>query len=266
MPDTEQASTRDWSCKTCTCKQCVDGWLSPRMKERLEGEGDFLRYVSISLLSDLGSELPEDEVLPDWVISEDPALHFIPMELHTKMSPAFYRGYLTVVDVMVQILQRDVAAGAACIPTPDAIDGRLRELCKAARESSGKASVLTTDDVEDVEAFLHAGGKAEFALEALTDRAREKSPKGIEYMRRPALRVEEEEFTGEVGELPECANDLDFELVRKGLGLPPHFIGPHWFFLTDSESEEDDDDSGEIVHTGQRAGREKGAVMKRRDV
>ncbi|GJE91331.1 hypothetical protein PsYK624_074800 [Phanerochaete sordida] len=265
MPGTDQASARDWSRKTCTCDSCVDGWLSPRMKERLEGEGDFLRYVSISLLSDLGG-LPEDEVLPDWVIAEDPSLHFIPMELHTKMSPAFYRGYAVVVDVMVQILQRPAGAAAGCVPTPTAIEARLRELCTAARKSGGKAAALTPDDVEDVEAFLHAGGEAEFALEALTDRAMEKSPAGSEFLRRPAIRVQEEELAGEVGELPVCANDLDFELVRKRLGLPPHFIGPHWFFLTDSESEDDiDGDDSEDVYAGQRGRGGEGAVMKRRD-
>lgn len=231
----------------------------------LAGEGDFIRYISISLLSDLASELPESEVLPDWVIAADPSLHFIPMELHTKMSPAFYRGYVNVVDIMVQILQRDAADATACVPTPDAITARLRELCREASEGSGKASALTTDDVEDVETFFHAGGKAEFALEALTDRAMEKSPEGTEYARRPALREEEEEFAGEVGELPVCANDLDFELVRKGLGLPPHFVGPHWFFLTDSESEDDSDDR-EIASTGQQAGKDESAVMKRRKV
>lgn len=34
MPDTHQTvAVRN----TCTCDECIDGWLAPRMKERLEG-------------------------------------------------------------------------------------------------------------------------------------------------------------------------------------------------------------------------------------
>lgn len=225
-----------------------------------------MRYVTVSLLSDL-SGVPEDEVLPDWVIAADPTLHYIPMELHTKMSPGFYRGYLVVVDAMTQILQQP--PGAACVPAPPAVTARVREMCREAQMEAGArpAAAMSVEEVDDVETFFGVGGKVEFALEALTDRAKEKSPEGSEYRRKKALEQEEEEFEKEVRDLPMCSNDLDFELVRTRLGLPAKSIGPHWFFLTDSEEEDDyEEDEGdeEVVYTGVQADKD-GAFMKRRE-
>ena len=265
MPDTVQVQ-RDFDKETCSCDHCLDGWLSPRMKERLRGmvppislpsnashtcltdEADNMRYASLSLLEDL-DKLPEDEVIPDWVIAADDILHYIPMELHIKMSPSFYRGFVLVFDAMVQVLRRDTTEPGSCIPTPAAINTRLKELrieTKPTAVDGDKVPSLAMSpgEVSDVERFIAAGGKVEFTLEALTDRAMVKSPIGSEYRRRRALREEEEEFEMEIKELPICDNDLDFELVRFKLGLQPTGIGPHWFFLTDSEDEDENENEG----------------------
>lgn len=224
------------------------------------GEADFLRYVSNSLLEDL-SGLPADEVLPDWVIAADTALHYIPMELHTKMSPAFYRGYVLVIEAMHQILLRE-PSHAACIPTPAAITARIQE---AKEEPKDSPTALSPEDVEDINRFFAAGGKVEFALEALTDRAMEKSPVGSEYRRKTVLQEEEEEFEREVNDIPRCVNDLNFGYVRTKLGLPAHGVGPHWFFLTDSEEEDDfEEEDDEVVYEVQTA-RVDGPFMKRRE-
>lgn len=229
------------------------------------GEADFLRYVSISLLEDLEG-LPEDEVIPDWVIASDTTLHYIPMELHTKMSPSFYRGHVMVVEAMYQILLRD-SSDAACIPTPTAITARIQEACREAREEPQKSErTLSLEEVEDINTFFAAGGKAEFALEALTDRAMEKSPEGSEYRRKAEMQQEEEEFEREVRDIPMCLNDLNFAFVRTKLGLPAQSIGPHWFFLTDSEEEDDleENEGEEAVYEVQATNRDS-AFMKRRE-
>lgn len=224
-------------------------------------EADFLRYVSVSLLEDL-SGLPADEVLPDWIIAADTALHYIPMELHTKMSPAFYRGYVLVIEAIYQILLQE-SSDAACIPTPAAITARIQGAKEEPKESP---TALSAEDIEDINKFFAAGGKVEFALEALTDRAIEKSPEGSEYRRKVALQEEEEEFEKEMNDIPMCMNDLNFAFVRTKLGLRAHGIGPHWFFLTDSEEDDDfeEDEGEEVVYEVQTA-RPDGAFMKRRE-
>jgi hypothetical protein len=226
-----------------------------------------MRYASLSLLDDL-TELPEDEVIPDWVIAADDVLHYIPMELHIKMSPSFYRGYVLVFDAMVQVLLRDTT-DSSCIPTPAAITARLEELCREAEVAAPDAKSLSSislNDVKDVERFFTAGGKVEFVLESLTDRAMEKSPVGSEYRRRRIFQEEEEEFERGVAELPTCKNDLDFELVRFKLGLQPTGIGPHWFFLTDSEDEDEEyeDNDREVLYETSQSEKES-AIMKRRE-
>ena len=217
-------------------------------------ESDYIRHGSLALLDDLDG-LPEDEVIPDWVIAADDMLHYIPMELHTKMNPAFYRGFALVFDAMAQVLSRD-ATDPRCIPTPAAIAARLRELSVSRDVPStptaatgalptpppSPGSAMSELDAQDVERFFAAGGKPEFALEALTDRAMEKSPEGTEYRRRRMWQEDEALFQDEVSALPACDNDLDFELVRFKLGLQPTGIGPHWFFLTDSSDEGEDED------------------------
>lgn len=154
-----------------------------------------------------------------------------------KMTLAFYQAYTHVVEAMLQALLNE-ADDASCIPTVDAISAHL-----------GSSNA-------DAKPFFDAGGEIVFALEALVDRAYEKSPEGPEYGRKLALREEELEFENEIQDLPECAHDLNFTLVRTKLGLPPQGRGPHWFFLTDSEDGEssEDEESDEAVYTGQRAG------------
>lgn len=232
------------------------------------GEADYLRYISDALLEDLASH-PNDEVIPEWIITADDSLHYIPMELHTKMSPPFYRGYVVVIEAMYQILVLD-PLDATCIPTPAAITARIQEACRKAQEepSSELPMTLSLQEVEGINTFFAAGGKVEFALEALTDRAMEKSPEGSEYRRKKDLQEDEEEFEREVRDLPMCMNDLNFALVRTKLGLEAQGIGPYWFFLTDSESDDDDDveeDSEDgVVYVVQPTSRES-AFMRRRE-
>ncbi|KAI0687092.1 hypothetical protein BC835DRAFT_1377736 [Cytidiella melzeri] len=143
------------------------------------------------------------------------------------MTLAFYQAYTHVLEAMLQVILKESGDDAPCIPTADAIAAQL-----------GSSNAFA-------QPFFDAGGEITFALEALVDRAYEKSPEGPEYDRKPELREEESEFEIETQELPRCSHDLDFTLVRTKLGLPPQGKGPHWFFLTDdedSEGEEENDD------------------------
>ena len=146
------------------------------------------------------------------------------------MTLSFYKAYTIVIEAVLLILIQDTTT-ASCIPTVSTVQTHLGLPPNVELESK---------------AFFDAGGEIAFALEALVDRAYEKSPEGGEYRRKAALRREEEDFESEVVELPRCRYDLDFGLVRMRLGLSAQGKGPCWFFLTDDEdSEDDDDDEGE---------------------
>lgn len=194
------------------------------------------------------TELQPDELIPDWVIASDTSLHYIPMNFQQKMTMSFYKAYVHVIETILLVFYHDQAdedtssgtdtTDTQCIPTVDAITHQLGP------------------ENADTQAFFDAGGEITFALEALVDRAYEKSPEGPEYARKADLREEEEEFENETQELPRCVHDLDFGLVRVRLGLPERGKGPHWFFLTDdedSEGEGDEEEEGEAVYVGKEA-------------
>ena len=66
-----------------------------------------------------------------------------------------------------------------------------------------------------------AGGDATYALDCIVDRAREElTPLGRQYD--SEKRYIDAMFAGEH---KECANDLDFALVRAKLGLPEETLG-----------------------------------------
>lgn len=184
------------------------------------------------ILEDLVDLAPHD-LVPDWCIVGDSAMHYIPLDFQEKMTVSFYKAYILVIEAMHQVLMRE-AADASCIPTADAITAQL--------ESSDA----------DATAYFDAGGKMTFVLEALVDRAYEKSPEGPEHRRKPDLQEEEREFELQTEELPRCVHDLDFTLVRTKLGLPAQGTGPHWFFLTDDEDSDtsSSEDEEEAVYVG----------------
>ncbi|KAL4252405.1 hypothetical protein ABKN59_004858 [Abortiporus biennis] len=270
----------------CTCKTCIDGWLSPRMKERLEGEAEFLHFTASELALDLDDDalIPESGTLSEIAVASDASLHYIPMELHPKMTPAFYHGYIIVLQSILQVLlyepeSDDIEDLRKTIPTVGLVEEKLKRIQEAAAESEkekgeGKAKEGETNEEEETSTILDptsdisitsaeasllseyfsSGGQITFALDAITDLASEKSPEGSLYRRNQYLQEEEEEFVKEVIDLPKCANDLDFELVREKLGLRRGKLGPYWFFLTDSEDEEeegaDERDGVEVLYEG----------------
>lgn len=166
------------------------------------------------------------------------------------MTLAFYRGYSLVVEALLQILLRDVDDNS-CIPTIDAIKARL-DLSKTQNQDANTPDPTCEMDSADIQTYFDTGGQIDFALEALVDRAYERSPEGPEYGRKPMFQEEERDFEKEIQELPHCVHDLDFTLVRVRLGLSPQSNGPHWFFLTDDEDSEGDEED-EVIYEGQQA-------------
>ncbi|KAJ3487283.1 hypothetical protein NLI96_g3631 [Meripilus lineatus] len=185
------------------------------------------------------------------------------MELHVKMTPTFYHGYILILEAILQIILKDPESEAdnhTVIPTVTAVTQRLESIKESARHpdpaTSEESKANTATQSQCIQAYLSSGGKVEFALDALTDSVYEKSPVGSWYSRRQYLKEEEAEFEKEVADLPRCENDLDIGVVRVKLGIPRERKGPHWFFLTDSESDEydeDDDENGETVYEGTRS-------------
>ncbi|PIL33310.1 hypothetical protein GSI_04761 [Ganoderma sinense ZZ0214-1] len=235
---------------TCTCGQCFEGWLSPKMRECLEYSAE-LRYELAKSLLETQEGVGEGitGVLPiDYTHIDGTSVRYLPAAVRTKLSPSnagashdpktadeIYRGYVAVFKV-VRDLSRSEDSGDGDgdgeragkdeesesladrgFPTISAVAAELQTL-----RASG----------DPVDAFLAHGGGAEHALDCVVHRAREElTPLGRQYD--SEKRYIDEMFAGEHAE---CANDLDFALVRARLGLPEETLG------VDLEVEEDEED------------------------
>lgn len=186
------------------------------------------------------------------------------MDLHPKMTPAFYHGYILLLEAILHIILKDPESESdnpSVIPTISVVSKRLIDIQDAAANlkqgEDNETQSATATEAQCIQAYLSSGGKVDFGLDALTDSAFEKSPDGSLYRRQQYLQEEEAEFEKVVADLPRCENDLDFGLVREKLGISRERLGPYWFFLTDSEGEDDEEDTGdgeETVYEGVRSG------------
>ncbi|TCD65578.1 hypothetical protein EIP91_002499 [Steccherinum ochraceum] len=237
-----------------------------RMKDRLEAEADYLQFASLDLARDLEVNEDDEPVDPEDVpltpegllttqyISADATLHYIPQALYERMTPAFLHGYIVVLQAALHILVEDFAQGVACVPTVEALSARVdkilsgelsSQLSSSSKKSGGEGdeeageTKLTAADVTVLKTYLDAGGKVDYALDAITHLAFESSPVGDQYRLHQHVREEEADFVKEIAKLPECQNDLAFKLVRSKLGLDEENAGPHWFFLSDDEGEDE---------------------------
>lgn len=252
----------------CTCGSCIDGWLSPRMRERLAGthithlRGPLfpnnslagvawnLQVTSASLLEDIMRVVPDTELLPEWCIASDVSLQYIPTDLRAQMTPRFWRGNMVVTEAVLRFF--------VCKMPPPLVDPNatpvltLAALKEYLEGEQVKTEIFNPPLSVTFQNYLSSGGRLTFALEALLDRAETASSIGAEYRRKPSVRAEEEALAQELAALPACVHDLDFELVRRKMGLPAESLGPCWIFLSDSEGEDDsdEDDDEEFVYTG----------------
>ncbi|KAI0355259.1 hypothetical protein OH77DRAFT_1590164 [Trametes cingulata] len=236
---------------TCTCGKCFEGWLSPRMRERLEYSTE-LRYGLAKQLLDTQDGVSADVTrhLSIDYAQIDLAFYYLPPEIREKISSsastgdaaapsgdAIYRGYIAVFKVIKRLAtanaEDDKPRG---FPTVSDVSKRLDELVSS-KDDSSEARILDAKAREHLATFLDNGGSAEYALDCIVDRAREElSPLGRLYdAEKQYIDALLDGADGE--ERPECPNDLDFALVRVKLGLPLETRGvdiPH-----DGEDERD---------------------------
>lgn len=239
------------------------------MKDRLEAEADFLQFAALDLAADLETDeenvLTPEGLLTEQYVTSDTSLHYIPTSLYEHMTPAFLHGYIVVIQTALQILLEDFSKGEGCVPTLDAASKRVADIRAGKVKSFSSSNDKDSEEKEDSEdatkaaditvltTYLNAGGQVAYALDAITDSAFEKSPAGGQYHRHKHVREEEADFAREVGNLPECENDLAFKLVRAKLGLMEEAAGPHWIFLSDDEGESEDVEEDALYEgTGQR--------------
>ncbi|KAH9923754.1 uncharacterized protein BXZ73DRAFT_50835 [Epithele typhae] len=221
---------------TCTCKTCYEGWLSPRMRERLECSTEFRYELSLSLLrtqDDVQSDLPSGLDIDNVTVHRDAA--YLPPPVRAKLAApggdAIYRGYVAVFKTIFDLIRDEDGKHAAGFPTVADVDA---DIAAPARPASAPI------DPVHLAAYREAGGSALPALDCIVDRALEElSPLGREYS------VESEYIDQVLGGADvgaECANDLNFALVREKLGLPRETAGPQFWKGMDARDPESDDE------------------------
>ncbi|KAI0816028.1 hypothetical protein BC628DRAFT_1498680 [Trametes gibbosa] len=224
------------SSATCTCGRCFEGWLSPRMRERLEYSAA-LRYGLARALLDTQDGVPAEitRTVPVDYARIDVAFYYLPPALRAKIAArdggdALYRGYIAVLAAVKDLAsseseseaeagEEDVdAAPPRGFPSVAEVTARLSELRSGdAADHTGPPPLEEGGARAHLGAYLDGGGSAEYALDCVVERAREElSPLGRLY-------DAEKEYIDAVldgaGTRAACANDLEFGLVRRMLGL-----------------------------------------------
>ncbi|KAL6307177.1 hypothetical protein BKA93DRAFT_718300, partial [Sparassis latifolia] len=186
--DDEYIRQRKWG---CTCGQCADGWLSPRMRYRLECAAEldkdmmetmrpqFRRGRPLSLLTILGDSI---------------ALNYVPQYLWGVIDRAFYDGLQLVFQEIADVLKQ------GAIPSPQHVRQRVEAVAQR---------------------FFAEDGRVEYALDFVTQGALEQSPLGDatwDEMVEDDLAERHDGVWEAWRSLPQCANDLEFGMVRERLG------------------------------------------------
>ncbi|KAF7362384.1 Ankyrin repeat family protein [Mycena venus] len=170
----------------CTCNKCAGGWLSPRMRFRLETDAVFWAD-SMPLNFDMFTKgRPAD---PSAISMMDNPSDFIPPALYPNFYLSFYKGYCEVLRAIYNLLT-----------TTDEV-------------LSATGVMRFLEPTRSTEFFFQKGGRIEYAFDSITHCAQEQSPLG------------DDTFSETFGDykdwviLPTCANDLEFQLVRTMIGL-----------------------------------------------
>lgn len=143
---------------------------------------------------------------------------YLPTPLRTNMYKSFFQGYRSLFSAVATILN-DSANG---IPTPARVLGQA----------------LGAEP--NVSFYINKGGRVDYVLDAIIDSAKDQSVLGDGEFE--ALWDNPDEVgDGGVVNMPKCANDLAFMLVRQKLGIDPRVaMGPY-----DDDDEEDVEMHGE---------------------
>ncbi|KAI5896936.1 uncharacterized protein SCHCODRAFT_02491542 [Schizophyllum commune H4-8] len=195
----------------CTCGQCLEGWLSPRMSNAL-------RAVA-SRTANRGRSAAEVD-FPTKKAAEIamlPGGQCIPYTVRSKMNHSAYKGFLGFHRAISDV----IASGVQ--PTMDLI---------------GLELLMNNDPncpwkVRDLEAFFKRGGKVEHAVNNLVHSAEEwmADEKALDNKHLRLLWAR----------LPRCENDVQFEMVGRLMGLSER---AKWGPYDDAEEVERDQSGG----------------------
>nr|GAT49092.1 ankyrin repeat family protein [Mycena chlorophos] len=193
----------------CTCGACLAGWLSPRMRYRLECQAGYGR----DMMPDNYDQFTHRQVasFDDFFDVQTP---YIPRRFQPDFYLSFYKGYCDIFTAAYEFLHatNEVLSESAIQP------------------------YLSQDSMF----YFNKGGRIAFAFDAMTSCARDESELGDG--------THEETFADSEDwkSLPTCANDLQFQLVRVMLGLNPREQwGPYYRARARGLDEEMDEDSEE---------------------
>ncbi|KAJ7108467.1 ankyrin repeat family protein [Mycena crocata] len=205
----------------CTCDRCAGGWLSPRMRFRLDCDAGFWKDSMPMNFTSFTRGQPAD---PSDMM-DSPSM-YIPPTLYPNFYLSFYKGYCNVFDAIFRLLNT----------TNDALT------------AEGVLPFLTMDS--NTQFYFQKGGRVEYAFDSITHCAQEQSPLGDNSFSETF--GDDEDWAL----LPTCANDLDFQLVRSmiGLDIPGQRRGPYRAFSDDgmdlygdSDSDRDEEDDSDDV-------------------
>ncbi|PIL27415.1 hypothetical protein GSI_10563 [Ganoderma sinense ZZ0214-1] len=176
----------------CTCGQCADGWLSPRMRYRLmetaKRRADAMKRTVRGL---------KQGPVPNGA----PGMEAVPADVSSGgVSMAFYKGYEVCVRAIGTVLERPEEAG---LPLP------------------GLVHAVVGDRANQ---FLLKRGLVEYALDFIVYAARSESlpPRGTGAwdVRQTELYARGDEDAVRYARMVQCDNDCDFSRVAEQAGLP----------------------------------------------
>ncbi|KAI1798319.1 hypothetical protein LXA43DRAFT_1107377 [Ganoderma leucocontextum] len=176
----------------CTCGQCADGWLSPRMRYRLmetaQRRADAMKRT---IRACKRGPVPNGA----------PGIDSIPADIRAVgINKAFYEGYEVFVRAIATVLEQPGDAG---LPLPGLVHAAVGDRANQ---------------------FLLMRGRVEHALDFVAYAARSESPyprgNGAWDQRQTQLVVRGDKQAAAFARMVTCENDLDFSRVAERAGLP----------------------------------------------
>ncbi|KAI0701630.1 hypothetical protein C8Q76DRAFT_802596 [Earliella scabrosa] len=179
----------------CTCGQCTMGWLTPRMRHRIQATADTLSdYIDESIEFAHGGALAERLF----------TIQFLERFRRITFTKAFCEGYAAVVRTIAEQLTIP-----GVLPLPSSIRATALAL---------RVAIV----------FFVRGGVVQDALRSVLLYAMAHSPLGNGYWDKNEAQLAVDGFKPAVhyATLPTCENDLNFALVAMKMGLKPEEFVP----------------------------------------
>jgi len=188
----------------CTCSSCEDGWLSQKMRVRLQVTASSIMRAMFD--NELRFGAPSGSPLSDDKVLLDPYLHYLPAAVQKRVFITFYRGYHGIIRIIGQVLSGQEGPSVPYL-------GVVRKLIPATQ------FCYRYTRASDKIFYLGKDGRIIHALDCLIGVAEKGGDaEDIAYIERAA-------------QMPDCANDGKFDLVRRKVGL--------WGYLPDLQDVKD---------------------------